>query len=78
MNNQITKLPPPQGHHSWIEYAIATFDSRSLVTDYEPDDERPVTKEAVIAAVWLEYNELRRMAGLEPIEPKNLNQSSSD
>lgn len=71
MSDQVRKPSPPQGHRSWLEYAIATFDSRSPTNDRGLDDELPITRDAVIAAVWAELNDLRHMAGLEPIVPRN-------
>ena len=51
MNNSKT-LPPPQGYASWLAYAIATMDVRSvqLETMFEDSAEPPPTGDEIRAA----------------------------
>lgn len=60
---------PPSGYRSWLEYAIATFDSRTPTFELEASDEPSITREEMIQAVWAEFNELRKQAGLLPTSP---------
>lgn len=62
-------LLPPVGHNSWLEYALATFDVRSVVND-RAIGERPIHREDILAAAWAELNDLRAQAGLQPLDPQ--------
>lgn len=62
-------IPPPTGHDSWLEYALATFDVRSVVNDGFIGT-RPIHREDVLAAAWAELNDLRAQAGLQPVGPQ--------
>jgi hypothetical protein len=63
-------LPPPSGYGSWLEYALSTFDVRSILVDASLDGGKTLHREDVLAAVWAELNELRVCAGLPPVDPK--------
>lgn len=63
-------LPPPNGYGSWLEYALSTFDVRSVLVDASLGGEQTLHREDVLAAVWAELNELRVRAGLLPVEPQ--------
>jgi hypothetical protein len=63
-------LPPPSGYGSWLEYALSTFDVRSILMDASLGGEKTLHREDVLAAVWAELNDLRVRAGLLPVDPK--------
>jgi hypothetical protein len=65
-------LPPPVGHDSWLEYALATLDVRSVVLDAAIDGDLSIHREDVLAAAWAELNALRKLAGLPSIGPKGM------
>lgn len=64
-----TPMPPPDGHDSWLEYALTTLDVRSLLNRAALDGDRPVQREEVLAAAWAELNALRARAGLPAVGP---------
>lgn len=65
-------LPPPAGHESWLEYAITTLDVRSVVLDAAIDRDVSIHREDVLTAAWAELNALRKLAGLPPVGPKDV------
>lgn len=62
---------PPEGYGSWLEYAVASFDSRQAVLHTLFDDKDGPSRHEVEAAVWAEFNDLRQRAGMAPVTPKN-------
>lgn len=56
--------PPPDGYSSWLDYAVATMDTRSLqIEQLLEDDGEPISRDAARAAAQAELDELRRRAG---------------
>lgn len=62
-------LSPLVGYESWLIYAVCTFDARFAVIHTMFYDTSKAPQEKVEAAVLAEFNELRLLAGLEPIKP---------
>lgn len=64
----MSKPPPPPGYVSWLDYAVATLDSRSASLDAQfSDDDHPTwTRQQMEQAARDELAELRRLAGLHP------------
>ncbi|WP_153133338.1 hypothetical protein [Dechloromonas hortensis] len=62
---QVLELPdPPEGYASWLDYAVATMDTRSVDIARVLDDVAPaVTREQMREAVQLEYQSLLKRAG---------------
>jgi hypothetical protein len=66
MSTPARKHPkPPAGYESWLEYAIARFDTRSAAL-HSMFDEEPVERDQLMRIVLAEFNELRSQAGLPP------------
>lgn len=62
---QVLELPdPPEGHASWLDYAVATMDTRSVDIARRLDDVTPVvTRDQMRDAVQLEHQSLLERAG---------------
>jgi len=57
--------PPPDGYGSWLDYAVATMDVRSLeLAALFSDGPSPHTRDAFREAAMAELSALRRAAGL--------------
>jgi antitoxin ChpS len=71
MSNENRKVPAPEGFESWLEYAVVSFDTRSaqLPFLFDFDEENPITRDEIDAALWAEFNELRARANLPQIDP---------
>ena len=66
----MSRPPPPFGHRSWLDYAVATMDSRSAALEYLfADEDSKWTREQMEQAVRDELAELRRLAGNGASEP---------
>lgn len=60
----MSRPPPPAGYRSWLDYAVATMDSRAAALEYLfSDEENKWSREEMEQAVRDELAELRRMAG---------------
>jgi hypothetical protein len=58
-------LPPPEGYHSWLDYAVATLDVSPAELEHLLADERNrPTGEVMRNAARAELEDLRRRAGL--------------
>ena len=57
-------LQPPEGFETWLEYAVASFDSRAAVVDTIFEDTSSQSRDWLEATVWSEFNALRVQAGL--------------
>jgi hypothetical protein len=56
--------PPPKGYRSWLDYAVATVDTRSAALEHLfTDNESKWSREEMAQAVRDELGELRRLAG---------------
>lgn len=64
-------LSPPEGYESWLVYAVDTFDARPAIAHTMFHDTSSASRDKVEAAVWAEFNELRRCAGLAPIDSRS-------
>jgi hypothetical protein len=62
-----TPVSPPDGHGSWLEYALTTLDVRSIINQAALDGNRSIQREEVLAAAWAELNALRAQAGLPSV-----------
>ena len=62
---QVLELPdPPEGQASWLDYAVAIMDTRSVEIERLFDDAAgTVTRELMHEAVQLEYQDLLQRAG---------------
>ena len=60
---------PPRGYDSWVEFAVDTVSTREVEMERLYNDESFVPREEIRMAVWNEFNELRKRAGLPPIDP---------
>lgn len=71
MSNESRKVPVPEGFESWLEYAVVSFDTRSaqLPFLFDFDEENPITRDEIHAALWADFNELRARANLPQIDP---------
>lgn len=71
MVNSIASSPllPPDGHDSWLEYALTTLDVRSILNQAALDGNCSIQREEVLAAAWAELNALRAQAGLPSVGP---------
>lgn len=58
----VLRLQPPRGYSSWLEYAVATMDTRSLQNDHEwgnqPQWHETVSREQMRAAAASELQDL--------------------
>lgn len=57
--------PPPAGYESWLDYAVATFDTRSAALDASMSDDGAAawSRADMQQAAREELSELRRLAG---------------
>jgi hypothetical protein len=60
---------PSTGYDSWLEYAVATFDAGAAELLWLFDDDISVSRDEIRNALWGDFNDLRRRAGLPPIDP---------
>lgn len=58
----IEQPTPPDGHNTWLDYAVAAMDTRSLEIDQLLADSRPATRQQMDAAVQAELANLRARA----------------
>ena len=64
----MSRPPPPAGHRSWLDYAVATMDSRAAALEYIlSDDADKWSRDEMEQAVREELAELRRQAGQEAV-----------
>lgn len=57
---------PPEGYQSWLDYAVATMDTRQAQLDGLFDDSVWVDRDECRQAALAELNELRKRALAEP------------
>jgi predicted nuclease of restriction endonuclease-like RecB superfamily len=62
-------IPLPEGYDSWLEYAVATFDASAAELIWLFDDNISVSSDEIRKALWADLNDLRRRAGLPPMNP---------
>lgn len=55
--------PPPKGHNTWLDFAVATIDYRAAALQYLFDEEATWSKDDIEQAVRTELSELRLRAG---------------
>lgn len=53
---------PPEGYASWLDYAVATMDTRNAQLDRLFDDSPWIDRDELRKAALDELNELRRLA----------------
>ena len=59
-----TSLPPPKGFESWLDYAIATMDVRSVWLEslFDESTDTPPSGDQIRAAAQAELDALRAIA----------------
>lgn len=64
-------VPPPEGFATWLDYAVATLDTRSVEVErlYAEDDAVVPTRQQIQQAAKDELHALRKAAGLEDSRP---------
>lgn len=64
LETAVSRPPPPKGYSSWLDFAVASMDSRSAALEYLfSDDEGKWTAEDMARAARDELEELRRQTG---------------
>jgi hypothetical protein len=58
------QLQPPEGFETWLEYAVASFDTRAAVVGTIFEGTSSQSRDWLEATVWSEFNALRVQAGL--------------
>ena len=59
----MTAPPPPEGHRTWLDYAVANMDYRAAALQYLLEDEATWSKDDIEQAVRNELAEFRLLAG---------------
>lgn len=77
------RLPlPPQGYPTWLDYAVATMDTRSAYNEQlwlsEPGNNPPCDRQAMQAAVLFELDALRAAAQVPDTYPERLRSGLQD
>lgn len=64
------KPAPPEGYENWLHYCVANFDARSaeLPFMFDFDEDNPINRYEIEAALWDDFNALRVAAGLPKAE----------
>lgn len=62
-------LPLPDGYSSWLLYALHHFDASAAANLWMFDDEVLVSRDAIKAELWREFNALRELANLPALDP---------